>query len=219
VNGQIPHSQGKAFRVVTTIWLLLLTGLVVFDHAQIGHRIEAHPPDAEAPKLANLEGELAALQVIVSAIQRQPTSVRATEFEAFERAQSAQLARVETSLTDVVHVAQVASFEQQLTHLSAEVWRLRHPLPPRPQPAAHEVRPGPGEESQTAGVHPPFKILGTEQRGGEEFLTVSPHDAHSLFEVHVLRPGETDGDWKLESIEGRTAVFEVADQVLRVPIP
>src|SRR6185437_16069172 len=89
VNGQIPHSQGKAFRVVTTIWLLLLTGLVVFDHAQIGHRIEAHPPDAEAPKLANLEGELAALQVIVSAIQRQPTSVRATEFEAFERAQSA----------------------------------------------------------------------------------------------------------------------------------
>lgn len=219
MNAQIPGSQRKALWVVTTIWLLLLTGLVVFDHAQMGRRIEAHAPDAEAPKFSNLEGELAALQVVVSGLQRQPAPVRATEFEAFERAQSGQFAQVETSLADVVHAAQMAPFEQRFTHLSAEVWRLRHPLPPRLQPAAHEIRPSPAEHSQTASVRPPFKILGTELRGGEEFLTVAPQDAHSLLEVHVLRPGETQGDWKFEAIEGRTAVFDVADQVQRLPIP
>lgn len=218
MNGQNPNWHGKASRVVTTIWVLVLSVLVGFDHAQIEHRMKAHPPDAEAPKLADLEGELTALQAVISAIQRQPAPVRATEFEGFERAQSAQLARIETSLTDVVHVAEIAPLEQQLNHLAAEVWRLRHPLPPRTQSAAH-APPSSGEESQTAGVPPPFTILGAELRGGEDFLTVAPREAHSLFEIRVLRPGETDGGWKLDAIEGRAAVFETAHRLQRVPIP
>lgn len=68
-------------------------------------------------------------------------------------------------------------------------------------------------------MRPPFAVLGIELRGGEEFLTVAPHDAQSLAQVRMLRPGESEGEWKLERIEGRTAVFERAGNVERVPIP
>lgn len=219
MNGENPNWHGKASRVVTTIWLLVLSVLVGFDHVQIEQRMKAHPPDAQAAKLTDLEGELTALQLVISAIQRQPTPVRATEFEGFERAESEQLTHIETSLTDVVHVAEITPLEQQLNHLAAEVWRLRHPLPPRTQSAAHVAPPSSGEESQTAGVPPPFTILGAELRGGADFLTVAPREAHSLFEIRVLRPGETDGGWKLDAIEGRAAVFETAGRLQRVPIP
>ena len=212
-------ARRRSFSVVAAAWVLILSALVVIDHARLMRSTDARAASAERSQVAELKEEIAVLQATVSAIERQPAPVRAAQYEATEQAQDARLGRIETSVADVVHVADIGTLEEQLTHLAAEVWRLRHPLPPHPRPVVHERAPNPGGVRQPAEVPPPFIVLGTELRGGEEFLTLAPREAQSLFEVRVLRPGEADGNWTLEAIEGRTAVFVTANRLQRVPIP
>ena len=218
---EVPSSRPRPLGIVAVVWLALITALSIVDHVRLSRSPDAHDRIAQSPKVAAIERRVAVLEATVSNIRRQPAPVAAGQFEATERAQDARLARIETSLANVVHVADISPLQGQLTHLAAEVWRLRHPLPPRARqrPVIHERAPTPGSVRQSAEVPPPFIILGTELRGGEEFLTVAPRDAQSLFQVRVLRPGETDGSWTLEAIEGRTAVFVTSNRLQRVPIP
>ena len=216
---EAPSSRPRPLGIVVVVWLLLVSALAIVDHVRLSSSPDAHGPTAQNSQVAELERHVAALQATVSAIRRQPVPVAATHYEATERAQDARLARIETSLANVVHVADITPLGQQLTHLAAEVWQLRHPSPARPRPVVHERTPNPGGVRQPLEVPPPFIVLGTELRGGEEFLTVTPRDAQSLFQVRVLRPGETDGSWTLEAIDGRTAVFVTANRLQRVPIP
>ena len=214
---EVPSLRPRPLGIVLVAWLLLVSALAIVDHVRLSRSRDAHGPTAPSPQIVELERHVAALEASVSTIRRQPVPVTAARYEAAERAQDARFARIETSLANVVHMTDVAPLGEQLTHLKAEVWRLRHTLPPRP--LARERASSPGSVRHPVEVPPPFVVLGTELRGGEEFLTVAPRDAQSLFEVRVLRQGETDGNWTLEAIEGRTAVFVTANRVERVPIP
>jgi len=190
--------------------------LVAIDRTQIDHPITTPPLSVQRDKLAQLEDEVTALQSAVSGIEHEPPLIRAAQLETLERAQSAHFAQIDSSLANTIHGTDLAPLEHQLTRLAAEVWRLRHPLTQRPQPGAH---PGSGAARQPSEVSPPFKVMGKELRGSDEFLSVVPPDAQSLSAILLLHPGEADGNWKLEAIERRTAVFEVDNQVRRVPIP
>jgi hypothetical protein len=204
---------------VAVVWLVLVSALAIVDHVRLSRSADAHHPTAQSFQVAALERHVGALEETVSTIRRQPAPVAATQYEASEQAQDVRLARIETSLADAVHVPDIAPVDEQLTHLAAEVWRLGHPLPARPRPVIHKRSPNSAGVGQPAEVPPPFIVLGTELRGGEEFLTLAPRGAQSIFEVRVLRPGEADGNWTLEAIEGRTAVFVTANRLQRVPIP
>jgi hypothetical protein len=219
VNAEIPRSRPGALGIVAIVWLSLVSALAILDHVRLARSPDAQGPTAQSSEVVELESRVAALEATMSKIQRQPAPVTAARYEATERAQDVRLAQIETSLTNVVHEADIVPLRVQLTHLAAEVWRLRHPLPARPKPVIHVRAPNAGAVRRPVEVPPPFVVLGTELRGGEEFLTVAPRDAQSLFQVRVLRPGESDGSWTLEAIEGRTAVFVTADRVERVPIP
>lgn len=216
---EVPSSRPRPLGIVVVVWLLLVSALAIVDHVRLSRSPDARGHSAQSSEVAELERRVAALEAAVANIRRQPAPVAAARYEATERTQDVRLARIETSLADVVHVADIGTLEEQLTHLAAEVWRLRHPLPPHPRPVAHERAPTPGGIRQPAEVPPPFVVLGTELRGGKTFLTLAPRDAQSLFDVRVLRPGEADGNWTLEAIEGRTAVFVTANRVERVLIP
>ena len=216
MSAPLPASHNNTFRVVATVWLLTLSVLVAIDRTQIDHPIKAPAPSLRPDKLAQLEGDVTALQSAVSGIEHEPPPIRAAEFQALERAQSAHFAQIDSSLANTMHGTDIAPLEHQLTRLAAEVWRLRHPLTQRPQPGAH---PRSDAARQPSEVSPPFKVMGTELRGSDEFLSVVPPDAPSLSAILLLHPGEADGNWKLDVIEGRTAVFEVENQVRRVPIP
>lgn len=210
-----PHARG----IVAVVWLTLVSALAIVDHVRISRSPDAHRPSAQGSQVAALERRVVELEATVANIRRQPASVAAARYEATERTQDVRLARIESSLASVVHVTDIAPLREQLTQLAAEVWRLRHRLSPRPKPVIHGRAPNAGDVRQPVEVPPPFVVLGTELRGGEEFLTIAPRDAQSLFQVRVLRPGETDGTWTLEAIQGRTAVFVTTNRVERVPIP
>jgi len=70
---------------------------------------------------------------------------------------------------------------------------IRKKHPPAPQP-------------------PPFTVIGIEYRGGERFLSVAPSGSTQLSQIYLIRPGDgvTGTSWKLKSMDGRLAHFEVA---------
>lgn len=219
MNTEGPSSRPRALGIVVVAWLTLVSALAIVDHVRLSRSPNTHAPIVQSSQVAELERHVAALQATIFTIRRQPVPVAAAHYEATERAQDARLARIESSLADVVHAADIAPLGEQLTHLAAEVWRLRHPLPARPRAIIHERAANPAGAPKPIEAPPPFIVFGTELRGGEAFLTVAPRDAQSLSQVRVLRLGEADGSWTLEAIDGRTAVFVTPDRVVRVPIP
>ncbi len=64
-----------------------------------------------------------------------------------------------------------------------------------------------------------FRILGVELRGGERFLSLFPRAGADSDDLRLLRPGETVGRWRLESLDADTAVFRVNGQTQRVQLP
>lgn len=86
-------------------------------------------------------------------------------------------------------------------------------------PAAPARRPPPAEAARPATVEPPFRLLDIELRAGERFLSIAPADSRSLAAVRVLRLGETESGWRLESLEGRTATFLFNGQARRLNVP
>lgn len=205
-------------RVMAWVWVLIVSVLCVVDHVRLSRSTEAQHLAIERAQVAELERRVAALEATVSTIEGQPARVSTVEFQEAERARNEQLTQFQASFANVIRAPDLAPLEEQLTHLAAEVWRLRHPLPAHLRADVHERGLGPGAVRQR-DAPPPFTVLGTELRGSEEFLAVAPHDTHSLSEIRVLRTGETDGGWKLDAIEGRAAVFETAGRLQRVPIP
>ena len=54
---------------------------------------------------------------------------------------------------------------------------------------------------------PPFRVLGVELRGGERFLSITSTAAPSLAGARLLREGDAEGGWQLQSIEAQAGVF------------
>ena len=76
---------------------------------------------------------------------------------------------------------------------------------PPPKPVIHKKPP-------PAPQPPPFTVIGIEYRGGERFLSVAPSGSTQLSQINLIRPGDgvTGTAWKLKSMDGRFAHFEVA---------
>jgi hypothetical protein len=66
---------------------------------------------------------------------------------------------------------------------------------------------------------PPFRVLGVELRGGERFLSITSTAAASLAGARLLREGDAEGGWQLQSIEAQAGVFQVNGQTQRVAVP
>jgi hypothetical protein len=89
-------------------------------------------------------------------------------------------------------------------------------VPQRPPSRASPSRP-------TAKPEPPplpFRIVGAELRAGQRSLSVAPNNGNfTPDQLQVLLPGDAVGPWRLQAVEGNTAVFQAGDQTRRMAIP
>src|SRR3546814_14594745 len=58
-----------------------------------------------------------------------------------------------------------------------------------------------------------------ELRGGERFLAITSTAAGSLAGARLLREGDAEGGWQLQSIAAQAGVFQVNGQTQRVAVP
>lgn len=99
--------------------------------------------------------------------------------------------------------------------------RSRRARPPRvPQPPAQPRASRPAAASKAEPPPLPFRVVGAELRAGQRSVSVAPSTGDFMpAQLQVLLPGDAVGPWRLQAIEGNTAVFQAGNQTRRVAIP
>ncbi|MER2554891.1 MAG: hypothetical protein ABTQ28_16670 [Thauera sp.] len=198
-------------RVATATWLLLISAVVLIDHVALSDLAEQAETQAPGAQVAVLEGRLADLAEQVQLIRRQPAAVAQARYDTEHQAVTQRLADVELALGERLVAGDLRPLQDRLAHLEArQAQRPISQAAPRP-PAPETPRPKP------AG--PSFQILGVELRADERFLSIRPHGASALSQVRLLRVGEEEDGWRLETIEDGSATFHRAGERLRIAFP
>ncbi|PTC37556.1 Methyl-accepting chemotaxis protein [Pseudomonas paraeruginosa] len=199
-------------RVAVVTWLLLISGAVAINHvAQSGlaAQVETHAPGLQ---VAVLENRLAELTQQVEHTQQQPDALPQARYEAERLAMEQRLSAIETSLGNQPAADNLLPLQARLDQLEM---RLSAPPPALPTPP----RPRAAAPAKPKAIEPPFRVIGTELRADEQFLSILPAASDALTQVRLLRPGETEAGWHLEAIETNTAVFRYGADSRRLPIP
>jgi hypothetical protein len=199
-------------RVAVATWLLLISGAVAINHVALSGLATQVETSAPSLQVAALEKRLAELTQQVEHVQQQPDALPQARYEADRLAMEKRLSAFEESLGSQPAADNLLPLQARLEQLEM---RLSAPPPAPPtqprQRAAILAKP--------KAIEPPFRVIGTELRAGEQFLSIMPAASDALAQVRLLRPGETEAGWHLEAIEPNTAVFRHGDDSRRLPIP
>ncbi|KGX70095.1 hypothetical protein Y026_960 [Burkholderia pseudomallei TSV28] len=185
--------------------------LVIVDHRRLAHLARTSPSYASHTDVHVLQQRLDAFDDALTRLQHAPANVTQATFDATRQTFDARLGKLEqlsttTATTDAVNALD-ARVHQLETHQAAAAQTASNAATSR----HHHVTP-------SAPRMPPFAILGEEQRGGQTFLTIAPPHWHALGDVHLLQPGDNEGDWQLETLDGDIATFRVDGQIQRLSI-
>ena len=212
----MPGSQSRPYgtlmRVAAVIWLLLISAAAAINHVALSGLATQVETSAPSLQVAVLEKRLAELIQQVEHAPQQPIALPQARYEAERQTLEQRLSVIEGALgnqptADILLPLQ-ARLEQLEMRLSAP--RPSPPTPPRANAAA---------PAKPKAIEPPFRVIGTELRAGEPFLSILPAAANALAQVRLLRPGETEAGWQLQAIERNTAVFRHGNDSRRLPIP
>ena len=201
----------RLLRMAMAIGALAVALLAIVDHVQLAHMAQTSPRYAARDQVQALAQRMDTLDATLTRLQHTPAIVTQTAFDAARHVVDARLAELEQR-------ADAAARSDALKALEARVLQLETHLASGPSVASRATPPTPHRPSKPVALVPPFVILGEEQRGGETFLSIAPPHLHALGEAHLLQPGDNEGDWQLEALEGHTAIFRVDDQILRLPV-
>ena len=107
---------------------------------------------------------------------------------------------------------QVMVLKASIEMIEIRLQELSKPLTTEPPVIAPLPKPVIRKKPPPAPQPPPFTVIGIEYRGGERFLSVAPPGSTQLSQINLIRPGDgvTGTAWKLKSMDGRFAHFEVA---------
>ena len=107
---------------------------------------------------------------------------------------------------------QVMVLKASIEMIEIRLQELSKPLTTEPPVIAPLPKPVIRKKPPPAPQPPPFTVIGIEYRGGERFLSVAPPGSTQLSQINLIRPGDgvTGTAWKLKSMDGRLAHFEVA---------
>ena len=213
MNGPQPAHRSTAAVVVQSLmwlWLLGLSVLVALGYQAMNDHAGQERLDS---RLQRLEAQATGLAETVEAIQQRPALATAADLKDTRQILEARAAQVEKSLS-----AYAAADDLQALRAEVEQIKAR-------QTAARSAAPAQPRASGKAAAKPespplPFRIVGAELRAGERSVSVAPSNGDfTPDQLQVLLPGDAVGPWRLQAVEGNTAVFQAGDQTRRVAIP
>lgn len=205
-----PRGQ-RLLCILAVICTVAIVTLTIADHRRLTHLTRTSPSYASRTDVRVLQQRLDAFDAALTRLQHAPAGVTQATFDVTQQTSDARLGKLEqrasaTASTDAVNALD-ARVHQLETHLATSAQAAsKATIPRRHRTAAPTPR------------VPPFAILGEEQRGGQTFLTVAPPHWQSPDDVHLLQPGDSEGDWQLDALDGRTATFRVDGQLLRLSV-
>lgn len=209
---QSPRHPITAMMLQSLMWLWLI-GLSVF--VALGYQAVNEQADQKRlnSHLQGLEAQAVGLAEAIEAIQQRPTVATAADLKDTRELLEARAAQVEKTLSGYAAAddLQALRTEVEQIKLLQTVARAAAPAQPR-SPSRPTAKPEPPPL--------PFRIVGAELRAGQRSLSVAPSaGAYTPDQLEVLLPGDSLGPWRLQAVEGNTAVFQAGDQTRRVAIP
>ena len=212
---QASRRPAAAVVVQSLLWLWLI-GLSVF--VALGYQTMNDQADQERldSRLQRLEARSAGLVESIEAIQQRPAVATAADLKDTRQVLEARAAQVEKTLSGYA-----AADDLQALRAEVEQIKARQTAAPVPRAAAPAQPRASGKAAAKPEPPPlPFRVVGAELRAGPRSVSVAPSSADfTPDQLQVLLPGDALGPWRLQAIEGNTAVFQAGDQTRRVAIP
>ena len=212
---QASRRPAAAVVVQSLLWLWLI-GLSVF--VALGYQTMNDQADQERldSRLQRLEARSAGLVESIEAIQQRPAVATAADLKDTRQVLEARAALVEKTLSGYA-----AADDLQALRAEVEQIKARQTAAPVPRAAAPAQPRASGKAAAKPEPPPlPFRVVGAELRAGQRSVSVAPSSADfTPDQLQVLLPGDALGPWRLQAIEGNTAVFQAGDQTRRVAIP
>ncbi|CAM8846121.1 Methyl-accepting chemotaxis protein [Burkholderia pseudomallei] len=205
-----PRGQ-RLLCILAAIGTVTIVTLTIVDHHRLTHLTRTSPNYASHTDVRALQQRLDAFDTALTRLQHAPASVTQATFDAARQTFDARLDKLE-------QIAGTTASTNAVNALDARVHQLETHPAASAQAASKAVISGHRHAAAPTLRVPPFAILGEEQRGGQTFLTVAPPHWQAPGDVQLLQPGDSEGDWQLDALDGRTATFRVDGQVLRVPV-
>lgn len=203
-------TRAKLVRLGMLVWAALVSAIAVANLINLSTLTQRSDASASSMKVSALETRLAELSQQIEAERTQPPSLSEARFESAQQALEQRLAMIERTLGERLTESDLTPLRERLDRIEA---RLAN-APAKPTPARSR-----GSAAKPIPAALPFTIVGLELRGGEPFLSIIPTVPSSAAAIGVLHPGESEAGWRLEAIEGRTAVLRNGTQLRRVDVP
>jgi hypothetical protein len=201
---------GHWTKVAAIVFLLFTGALAVDTRVEVSRFAEENRDSSRDAPLQVLAAHVADLAQQVERVGQAPDAVPQARFESEREAVQQRLAAIERTLNDTPPAADPQPLLDRLARLEERLAQVPpQPVPDTPPPRTPETpRPKPAV--------PPFQALGIESRAGERFVAILPSGANALSQVRLLRVGDRESGWRLESIEAGAAVFSRAGQRQRL---
>lgn len=195
-------SRSMLLRVTPIAWLILISAATIVNHVSLSSLATQASANAQASQVVALEARLTDLNQRLDVLQKRPVALTQARYEADSKTLEQRMTAIEIGLEQRLTAASLSSLETRIDQLTT---RLDKPNQTTPVPVRTRVT-HPTKPTRAAGL--PFTVMGIELRGGERFLSILPTGNAVFSEMRVLRPGETDSGWRLQAINGQTAVFQ-----------
>ena len=213
MNAPQPAQRSTAAVVVQSLmwlWLIGLSVLVAVGYQAMNDQADQDRLDS---RLQRLEAQATGMAETIEAIQQRPAVATAADLKDTRQILEARAAQVEKSLSAYAAADDLQALRAEVEQVKARQTAARAAAPAQPRT--------PGKSAAKPEPPPlPFRIVGAELRAGERSVSVAPSSGDfTPDQLQVLLPGDAVGAWRLQAVEGNTAVFQVGDQTRRVAIP
>ena len=192
------------------LWLISLSVFVALGYQAVNEQADQKRLDS---RLQRLEAQAVSLGEAIEAIQQRPAVATAADLKDTRQILEARAAQVETTLSGYAAADDLQALRAEIGQIKARQSTVRAAAPAQPRsPSRPTAKPEPPPL--------PFRIVGAELRAGQRSLSVTPNNGNfTPDQLQVLLPGDAVGPWRLQAVEGNTAVFQAGDQTRRMAIP
>ena len=192
------------------LWLISLSVFAALSYQTMNDQADQKRLDS---RLQRLEAQAASLAEAIGAIQQRPAVATAADLKDTRELLEARAAQVEKTLSGYAAAEDLQALRTEVEQIKTRQTVARAAAPAQPRsPSRPTAKPEPPPL--------PFRIVGAELRAGQRSLSVTPNNGNfTPDQLQVLLPGDAVGPWRLQAVEGNTAVFQAGDQTRRMAIP
>ena len=192
------------------LWLISLSVFVALGYQAVNDQTDQNQLDS---RLQRLEAQAMGLAETIDAIQQRPAVATAADLKDTRELLEARAAQVEKALSGYAAAEDLQALRTEVEQIKTRQTVARAAASAQPRvPTRPTAKPEPPPL--------PFRIVGAELRAGQRSLSVAPNNGNfTPDQLQVLLPGDAVGPWRLQAVEGNTAVFQAGDQTRRMAIP